>query len=82
MSRGPLGGHGLQVITNGKESIMSAPETNVEKQKRRHGPVLLMILGAVALVVIAAVGTGVFVEEEIQDDAAPDIGAAADPGDG
>ena len=32
---------------------MSAPETNIEKQKRRHWPVLAGIVGAVAIVVVA-----------------------------
>lgn len=34
---------------------MSAPETNIEKQKRRHWPVLAGIVGAVALVVLSFV---------------------------
>lgn len=60
---------------------MSAPETNVEKQKRRHGPALIMILAAIAIFVAASIATGVFVEEEVEDDAAPDpVAPAAENG--
>lgn len=34
---------------------MSAPDTNITKQKRRHWPVLAGIIAAVSLVVVAMV---------------------------
>lgn len=38
-----------------EEGIMSAPQTNIEKQKRRHSPALIgiAVAGAVVLLVIA-----------------------------
>ena len=39
---------------------MSAPETNVEKQERRHKPALLGILAAVVFAVIAIAGVAIF----------------------
>lgn len=43
---------------------MSAPETNVEKQKRRHGPVFIGIVAAIALMIIAAITLGVTIDED------------------
>jgi len=59
---------------------MSAPETNLEKQKRRHGPVLITIIAAVAIFVAASIATGTFVEDQIEDDAAPDPVVPAEQG--
>ncbi|MGB7241324.1 MAG: hypothetical protein WBC93_04455 [Sulfitobacter sp.] len=43
---------------------MSAPETNVKKQKRQHGPVLVGIVAAVAVAIIAAISLGVTIDED------------------
>ncbi|MGS4948204.1 hypothetical protein ACVDG3_22320 [Meridianimarinicoccus sp. RP-17] len=50
---------------------MSAPKTNIEKQKRRHWPAILGIAAAVAIVVAILLGLGVWDRVPLDEQAAP-----------
>lgn len=53
---------------------MTSPNTNIEKQKRRHWPVLTGIIGAIILVIIAVIAFSPANEQ------APEPAAAASDG--
>ena len=49
---------------------MSAPDTNTEKQKRRHGPQLRTMLIGIAVILVALVAyLGISSERGVQEDA-------------
>lgn len=50
---------------------MSAPKTNIEKQKRRHWPVILGMAAAVAIVVVVMLALGVWDGVPLDEQAAP-----------
>ena len=51
---------------------MSAPETNIERQKRRHRPALAGIAGGFALLALILFATSVWEGVPIDEQAAPD----------
>lgn len=50
---------------------MSAPKTNIEKQKRRHWPVILGMAGAVVIVVVVMLALGAWDGVPLDEQAAP-----------
>lgn len=54
---------------------MSAPKTNIEKQKRRHWPVILGIAAALAIVVAVLFALGVWDGVPLDEQAAPSLDA-------
>lgn len=50
---------------------MSAPKTNIEKQKRRHWPALLGIVAAIGLVIAVLLALGVWDGVPLDEQAAP-----------
>jgi len=56
---------------------MSAPDTNTERQAKRHSPALIGIAVAVLLAVLAGVVMGGW--GEVENDATPQIESTAQP---
>lgn len=56
---------------------MSAPDTNVEKQKSRHRPALWGIGAAVALAILAAIGMAAWNGPPIEEQAGSELVAPA-----
>lgn len=52
---------------------MSAPKTNIEKQKRRHWPAILGIAAALAIVVVVLLALGVWDGVPLDEQAAPSV---------
>lgn len=54
---------------------MSAPKTNIEKQKRRHWPALLGMVAAIGIVIAVLLALGVWDGVPADEQAAPAVSA-------
>ncbi|WP_147277382.1 hypothetical protein [Rhodovulum sp. 12E13] len=62
-----------QLVTETKSRgiFMSAPKTNIEKQKRRHWPAILGIAAALGIVVAVLLALGLWDGVPLDEQAAP-----------